>query len=106
MPLYKIAVLGEKDSVIAFSALGLDVFPVENGDEAQNRFRAITKDNNTYSIIYVTETYYEALASDIDKYKDSVTPAVILIPGAGGSTGIGTSAIESAVDRAVGTNII
>lgn len=31
---YKIAVLGDKDSVLGFKALGLDVFPAETAEEA------------------------------------------------------------------------
>ena len=30
--MYKIAVLGDKDSVLGFKALGLDTFPVESVD--------------------------------------------------------------------------
>ncbi len=33
---YKIAVLGDKDSVLGFKALGLDVFPAESAEERQS----------------------------------------------------------------------
>jgi len=104
--LYKIAVLGEKDSVIGFSALGLDVFPVEDSEEAYARFRALTRDTDAYAIIYITETYYAALEQEIAKFKDTPTPAVILIPGAEGSRGLGLNALNDAVERAVGANIL
>ena len=32
--MYKIAVLGERESVMGFAALGLAVFPVESAEEA------------------------------------------------------------------------
>ena len=41
-----------------------------------------------------------------DKFKDSPTPALILIPGREGSTGMGLTALRAAVERAVGTNIL
>lgn len=104
--MFKIAVLGEKDSIIGFSALGLDVFPVGSGDEALSAFRKLADSENSYAIIYVTESFYETLASEIDKYKDSVTPAVILIPGSSGSLGVGQSALDAAVERAIGANIL
>ena len=103
--MYKIAVLGEKDSVIGFSALGLDVFPVENEDDAQKTFRRLASGGH-YAIIYVTESFYAPLSHDIERYKDSVTPAVILIPGSNGSLGLGQTALDSAVERAVGANIL
>ena len=103
--MYKIAVLGERDSVLGFSALGLNVFPVENGSEATERFRALAR-SGEYAIIYVTETFYEELKTSIDRYKDSVMPAVIMIPGADGASGLGKKAIDDAVERAIGANII
>ena len=35
--MYKIAVLGERESVMGFAALGLAVFPVESAEEAADR---------------------------------------------------------------------
>ncbi len=104
--MYKIAVLGEKDSVIGFSALGLDTYSAANGDEAREIFHRLTKKTDEYAIIYVTENFYEDLAYDINKFKDSITPSIILIPGSGGSLGLGQSALDAAVERAVGANIL
>lgn len=103
--MYKIAVIGERDSVLGFSALGLSVFTAENGEDAREKFITAAR-SGEYAIIYVTETYYEDLKSSIDRYKDSVTPAVILIPGSAGATGIGKNALDDAVERAIGANII
>ena len=102
--MYKIAVLGERESVMGFAALGLAVFPVESAEEAAEAFHRLTRQSDAYAIIYVTETY--AAAPQIAKFETSVTPAVILIPGAGGSQGLGMSALNAAVERAVGSNII
>ena len=46
------------------------------------------------------------LAAEIDKFKDSPAPAIILIPGREGSLGLGQSALKAAVERSVGTNIL
>ena len=97
--MYKIAVLGERESVMGFAALGLTVFPVNSAEEA-------ARQSDAYAIIYVTETYAEALHAQIEKYASSVTPAVILIPGAGGCKGLGMNALNAAVERAVGSNIL
>jgi len=104
--LYKIAVLGERASVMGFSALGLDVFAAENEAEARNLFRSITEDAGKYAIIYVTETYFLSLKAQIDKFRDQPVPAVILIPGAAGDTGLGRTALNEAVEKAVGANIL
>ena len=41
-----------------------------------------------------------------DRYADETVPAVILIPGRRGSLGIGKTALNRAVERAVGANIL
>ena len=46
------------------------------------------------------------LTDVLDRYKDELRPAIILIPGREGSIGLGQSALRAAVERAVGTNIL
>lgn len=101
---YKIAVMGDRNSVIGFKALGLDVFPISDSEEAKSLLRRLA--NGDYAIIYITEQLAGSLSPDIDKYKDSITPAIILIPGKEGSLGIGTQALHKAVERAVGADIL
>ena len=103
--MYKIAVLGERDSVIGFAALGLSIFVAEDGDEAENQFKKIAR-SGEYAVIYVTETYAGRLAPEIEKYREQITPAVILIPGAGGESGIGRRSLDEAVEKAVGSIIV
>ena len=106
--MYKIAVIGGPDTVIGFKALGLDTFPVRETAEARRIFKDITRPDQSdeYAIIYLEERLAEPLAADIDRFKDSPRPAVILIPGVEGSMGLGQSALQAAVERAVGANIL
>lgn len=106
--MYKIAVVGGPDTVIGFKALGLDTFPVREADEARKILKKLTKSEgeDTYSIIYIEERLAQALTAEIDKFKDSPSPAIILIPGKEGSLGLGQSALQAAVERAVGVNIL
>lgn len=104
--MYKIAVIGSGETVVGFRALGLDAFPVAGEEEAKSVFHRLTKQSGDYAIIYVEENLQSCLASDIEKYKDSVAPAVILIPGKDGSLGLGLSALQSAVERAIGADIL
>ena len=91
---------------MGFKALGLDTFPAETLEEARAILRDITREEEQYAIIYVEENLAEGLAHEIDKCKDQPTPAIILIPGRDGSMGLGLSALQAAVERAVGTNIL
>ena len=101
---YKIAALGDRDSVLGFRTLGLDVFPAEDLEEARTTLRRLAKEN--YAIIYLTEGYAKDMGPEIARYKDALTPTVILIPGKEGSLGIGMENVKTAVERAVGADIL
>ena len=102
----KIAVIGGAETVMGFKALGLDTFPVSGSEEARKILSAITKEDQEYAIIYIEENLALELHNEINRFKDSPTPAIILIPGRDGSIGLGQSALKAAVERAVGTNIL
>ena len=102
----KIAVIGGRDTVMGFKALGLETYPASNAEEAGQILRRLTRESEDYAIIYIEETLAAALQHEIDRFKDSPKPAIILIPGREGSIGLGQDALRSAVERAVGTNIL
>ena len=91
---YSIAVVGDWESVMGFRALGLDTYPVTSVEEARKTVHELAKTD--CAVIYLTET----LA------KDMLRPAIILIPGREGSFGIGMANIQSAIERAVGADIL
>ena len=102
--MYKIAVVGDKDSVLGFKALGLEVHPVEHVDQARKVVHALAKEN--CAIIYLTEQLAAQMQPEIARYKDALTPAIILIPGREGTLGIGKSNIQRTIERAVGADIL
>ena len=102
--MYKIAVIGDFESVLGFKALGLDVFPTDDPGEAST---LITKlKNEDYGIIYITEDLAQHVGETIARYKDNPLPAIILIPGKSGSLGLGLAQIKDSIERAVGADII
>ena len=102
--MYKIAVMGDVDSVLGFKALGLDVYPVAGPEEGHETLHRLAREN--YAIIYMTEQLAAKLTTDIARYKDALTPAIIVIPGKEGPLGIGMANIKTAVERAVGADIL
>lgn len=106
MSSFKIAVIGDKDSIVGFKALGLSVFPAESCDEAGTLLRRLAAEKDTYAIIYITEELAGGIMDEVNRYKDEVTPAVILIPSRNGTLGLGMSALTSAVERAVGSGVL
>ena len=71
---WRIAVIGDWESVMGFQALGLDTFPVTSPEEARDKIRELAKSD--YAVIYLTERLAVALpdydrdrvhASDVKK---------------------------------------
>ncbi len=91
---------------MGFKALGLETCPAADAQEAREALRRLTRESDEYAIIYIEEALAQQLAAEIGKFKDSPTPAIILIPGREGSIGLGQTALKEAVERAVGTNIL
>jgi V/A-type H+-transporting ATPase subunit F len=102
--MYKIAVLGDKDSVYGFAAAGLDVFFAANDPRAARTLKELVEGG--YAVIYVTESLHAYLEKDIEAYRERTLPAVIPIPGASGNTGLGIARVRKSVERAVGSDIL
>ena len=101
--MYKIGVIGDKDSVCGYVGVGMDVFPVENAPEAAKRLRAMAED---YAVVFITEALASELPAELQRYAALPSPAVIPIPGASGNTGIGMAGVSRSVEQAVGSDIL
>lgn len=61
---------------------------------------------NKFGVIFITEEASTLAEETIERYKEQVTPAIILIPSHNGTIGIGLSEIEKNVEKAIGQNIL
>ena len=102
---YRIAVIGDWESVMGFRALGLDTYPVTSVEEARERVREPAREDQC-AVIYLTEQLARDMGDVLARYKDELRPAIILIPGREGSLGIGRDSIQRAIERAVGADIL
>ena len=102
--MYKIAVIGDRESVYGFSSLGLDIYPAYSGDEAKSLIDKLAEES--YAVIYITEALAKDASEAIEKYSRVITPAIILIPGVSGNTGEGMSSVMKSIERAVGSSIL
>lgn len=100
----KVAVMGDYDSIYGFSALGIDIYPVKEKDEAKATLKKLVVGD--YAIIYVVESVAKDLTEEIEKHKESISPAIIQIPGISGNAGAGIAQVKSFVEQAVGSDIL
>ncbi len=77
--MYKVAVVGDYDSIYGFAALGLETFPVSDVKETEKVFLELA--SGSYAVIYITEAAAAGIETAIDRYREQPLPSVILIPG-------------------------
>ncbi|HPD02997.1 MAG: V-type ATP synthase subunit F [Christensenellales bacterium] len=99
----KIAVIGDKDSVLAFKAVGARIFPVSDDAEARETLKNAAR---SYPVIFITEKFARAAEPLLLRYKSRAYPAVIPIPSAEGGDGYGMECLKKDVERAIGADIL
>ena len=102
--MYKIAVMGDRDSIYGFAALGLSVVPAEQPEEAARCLRRLAEED--YGVIYITESLAAQMEEELDRWRSQPLPAVIPIPGIRGNTGLGMRMVHKSVEQAVGSDIL
>lgn len=99
----KIGVIGDKGSVQGFKAVGFETFQVDSDGDITNLVNDLAK--REYGILFVMEDVIIDNFDVVEKYKNSMLPAIIPIPGRTGNMGIGITNVHKNVERAVGADI-
>lgn len=100
----KVGIIGDKDSIMGFLALGIDIFPAYTPEEIKKTIHSLAE--KEYAIIYITEQVSLQAGESLAKYKDFELPAIIVIPGIGGSMGLGMNEVRESAKRAIGADIL
>lgn len=99
----KIAVIGDKDSILAFKAVGAETFAANGMFEVNDLLKQLKDD---YAVIFITEDLAVQVEDTLEKLKSRAYPAVIPIPGTNGSNGYGMKSIRKDVEKAIGADIL
>ena len=99
----KIAIIGDGDSIMVFKAAGVATFPAESEAKAKETLRKIAKD---FQIIFLTEELAKPLSDFLKRFDEQPYPVVLSILSKNGSTGYGTELLQSAMERALGVDIL
>ncbi|MGE5553906.1 MAG: V-type ATP synthase subunit F [Betaproteobacteria bacterium] len=100
----RIAVLGDRASVLGFKVLGFDAVVAEEAETARTAFRRLVQED--YAVIYVVEATAAGIMEAIEEFSDRPLPAIVLIPGSRGSLGLGLAKMKRALEKAVGADIL
>ena len=100
----KMGAVGERDAVLCFKAVGMQVIPTTNADETTKALFRLTKEG--IRVIFITETAAQQASEAISRYKAQSDVAIIPIPGSQGSTGYGMARVKANVEKAIGADIL
>lgn len=100
----KIAIIGDRNSVLAFKCLGVEVFTPDGKDEIRNTIDTLADEG--YGIILITEQMADLVQDTIARYDSVVTPAITLVPSNKGSLGVGLERIDKNIEKAIGSSIV
>ena len=64
----KVGIIGDKDTVMGFLALGIDIFPAYSAEEIKKTIHKLAE--KEYAIIYITEEASLKAKESLAKYKD------------------------------------
>ena len=98
-----IAVIGERESILGFQAVGFDIYPTGSPEETAHTIHRLAKE---YPILYITEQALAPVAEELERYRSQPLPAIIPIPGRTGSLGLGLGQVKKSVEKAVGADIL
>ena len=101
----KVAVLGDADFVMPFSALGADTYSVGNTAE-QIRESADKIVNGKYALVVVAENIAKAVGEIFAAYQDAPTPCLVVVPFTTEPTGVAAMELGKAIKMATGINIL
>jgi V/A-type H+-transporting ATPase subunit F len=95
----KIGIIGEKNIVLAFNDLGMEVFTVEKDEDLEYAKQKI----RDLAVLFVTETIADKY--NLDDLYSKTLPAVLVIPGAKGDLGKGSENLKKTLERALGSEL-
>ncbi len=98
------AAIGDADSVLGFSALGILAVPVTDAKEAERQIFHLAKEGT--AVIFITEQIAQQIQRVLSRYAAQPYPAIIPIPSNRGSVGLGMQQLKRNVEKALGVDIL
>jgi V/A-type H+-transporting ATPase subunit F len=98
----QIAVVGNRETVVAFQAAGLSVHPADAGPEAAARVEELVRAG--FRVIFFTEELFPFLGEVLEKYRKRAVPCLVALPVSAGSQE-SVARLKEVVKRAVGADV-
>ncbi len=102
--MYKMGLIGDRDTIMGFRALGLATHEVVTREDAVNALRSVMSDD--YAVIFMTERIYSEIQDVVREYRERTLPVINIIPDNRGNLGFGMKRMRSLVEKAIGADIL
>ena len=96
--------VGERDAVLCFKAIGMQVIPTVTAEETNRALFTLTRQG--VRVIFITETVAKLAAEAMQRYQNDPQVAIIPIPGSAGVQGYAMSRVKANVEKAIGADIL
>ena len=100
----EIAMIGDRDSILGFKALGVAIFPVNNKDESIAALREVIKQE--VKVAFITEQMAPSPEEITRLVGDNTFPVVTMFPSNRGATGLAMQRLKMLVRTAAGADIL
>jgi V/A-type H+-transporting ATPase subunit F len=104
MCMYKIALVGNKDSIIGFQLLGISIFPVNSKEETINILNELIKEK--YAAVFITEDIASQIFDEIVELQKKYLISVTIIPNKLEKKNLGLKILKKNIEKAIGTDIL
>jgi V/A-type H+-transporting ATPase subunit F len=100
----EIAMIGDRDSILGFKALGVAIFPVNTKDESTEALQEVIRQE--FKVAFITEQVAPSPEEIARIIGDRTFPVVTMVPSNRGSTGLAMQRLQMLVRRAAGADIL
>lgn len=97
-------VVGERDVVLAFEAMGMRVIPAETPQAIAAAVFKLAEEG--IAVVFITERAARLVPETLERYKASASTVLIPIPGSQGTDGFGMERVRANVEKAIGADIL
>ncbi|MGB6606299.1 MAG: V-type ATP synthase subunit F [Atribacterota bacterium] len=100
----KIALMGNRETIIGFKLLGVSIFPVKKKEESVEILNKLIKEE--YAVIFITEEIGCQIIEEIEILQKTSFTSITIIPSKSEKNYLGLKILRKNIEKAIGTDIL
>ena len=102
--MYKIALMGNRETIIGFKLLGVSIFPVKKKEESVEILNKLVKEE--YAVIFITEEIGCQIIEEIERLQKTSFASITIMPAKLEKKYLGLKILRRNIEKAIGTDIL